>query len=98
MFQYDEFDGDRYTNIRQIRIAKNRKEEWNKDTMDTVKAALREGIDASDRIVHIEHLLIRCYKERPTLGTWPERTLQFKNQSLLFYNNVIEAAGDSKPR
>ena len=95
MFQYDEFDGDRYTNIRQIRIAKNRKEEWNKDT---VKAALRERIDASDRIVHIEHLLIRCYKERPTLGTWPERTLQFKNQSLLFYNNVIEAAGDSKPR
>ena len=102
MFQYDEFNGDSYTNIRQIRIAKNRKEEWNEGM---AREALAERIraaavheDLGQGRVLINDLLIYCYKERPTLGNWPERALQFKNQSLLFYNNFKEAVGDSKPR
>jgi len=102
MFQYDEFNGDSYTNICQIRIAKNRKEEWNEDmAKEALAKRIREGAvheDLGQGRVNIDNLLIYCYKERPTLGNWPERTLQFKNQSLLFYNNFKEAVGDSKPR
>jgi hypothetical protein len=93
MFQYDDMAGNRYINIRQIRIAKNRKEIWTPDTKKLVREA---GGSLGNIWLNHDHRLISCFKARPTAGNWPERIMQIKNQSLLFYESY--EPDDPKPR